>query len=80
MSCRYQRPGDEEPLDPWKITYVYRYMDGDWFSVQEYWSEVKQPLNLNRDMGFCRDLFLPAGLLPASLRLVRVMEMKWNLR
>ena len=29
------------PGTPWKATSVYRYMDGDWYSVHAHWSLVK---------------------------------------
>jgi ketosteroid isomerase-like protein len=38
----YQAISDEEPANPWKVTSVYRYQDGDWSSVHENWSVVKQ--------------------------------------
>lgn len=42
VTYRYQGILDGEPLNPWKITSVYRYVNGDWLSVHENWSEVKQ--------------------------------------
>ena len=33
---------DGEPAKPWKVTSVYRYVNDDWLSVHENWSEVKQ--------------------------------------
>ena len=29
-------------VNPWKATSVYRYKDGDWLSVHENWSLIKQ--------------------------------------
>ena len=42
VNYRYQGTFEGEPADPWKITSVYRYKDGDWLSVHENWSQVKQ--------------------------------------
>ena len=41
VNYRYQGTFDGAPLEPWKITSVYRYIDGDWLSVHENWSQVK---------------------------------------
>ena len=38
---RYQGTFEGEPQTPWKVTAVFRYIDGDWWSVQENWTEVK---------------------------------------
>ena len=42
VNYRYQGIFNGEPAEPWKVTSVYRYQDGDWLSVHENWSEVKQ--------------------------------------
>jgi hypothetical protein len=42
VSYRYQGIFEGEPANPWKVTSVYRYSDGDWLSVHENWTEVKQ--------------------------------------
>ena len=42
ISYRYQGTFEEEAGAPWKVTSVYRYEDGDWLSVHENWTEVKQ--------------------------------------
>jgi len=42
VNYRYQGIFDGVPADPWKATSVYRYQDGDWLSVHENWSEIKQ--------------------------------------
>jgi nuclear transport factor 2 (NTF2) superfamily protein len=41
VTYHYQGTFDGVPADPWKVTSVYRYEDGDWFSVHENWSLVK---------------------------------------
>ncbi len=41
VTYHYQGTLDEVPLEPWKVTSVYRYIDGDWLSVHENWTEVK---------------------------------------
>lgn len=43
VSYRYQGTFEGETQAPWKVTSVYRYSDGDWLSVHENWTEVKQP-------------------------------------
>lgn len=42
VSYRYQGTFEGEAASPWKVTSVYRYADGDWLSVHENWTEVKQ--------------------------------------
>lgn len=42
VSYRYQGTFEEEVGAPWKVTSVFRYADGDWLSVHENWTEVKQ--------------------------------------
>ena len=42
VSYRYQGTFEGEAAAPWKVTSVYRYADGDWLSVHENWTEVKQ--------------------------------------
>lgn len=42
VTYRYQGIFDGQPGNPWKITSVYRYENGDWLSVHENWSEVKE--------------------------------------
>ena len=42
VNYRYQGIFDGEPADPWKVTSVFRYQDGDWLSVHENWSLIKQ--------------------------------------
>jgi ketosteroid isomerase-like protein len=42
VNYRYQGIFDGVPAEPWKATSVYRYQDGDWLSVHENWSTVKQ--------------------------------------
>jgi hypothetical protein len=41
LTYRYQGTIDGVPLDPWKVTSVYRYAEGTWSSVHENWSLVK---------------------------------------
>lgn len=41
VNYRYQGIFDEVPGNPWKVTSVYRYINSDWFSVHENWSEIK---------------------------------------
>ena len=43
VNYRYQGTMDGVKADPWKITAVFKYADGDWVSVHENWSEVKPP-------------------------------------
>lgn len=42
VTYRYQGIFDGEPANPWKVTSVYRYVNGDWLSVHENWTEIKQ--------------------------------------
>lgn len=43
VTYRYQGIFDgEESVNPYQITSVYRYENGDWLSVHENWGEVKQ--------------------------------------
>ena len=42
ITYRYTGIFDGEPADPWKVTSVYRYINGEWLSVHENWTEVKQ--------------------------------------
>jgi hypothetical protein len=42
VTYRYQGIFDGVPANPWQITSVYRYINGDWLSVLENWREVKQ--------------------------------------
>lgn len=43
VTYRYQGTlKGEPPASPWKVTSVYRYTNGDWLSVHENWSEVKE--------------------------------------
>jgi len=39
---KYQGIFEDMDAEPWKVTSVYRYADGDWLSVHENWSEVHQ--------------------------------------
>ena len=39
---RYQGTLNGEELDPWKISSVYRHINGNWLSVHENWTEVKK--------------------------------------
>jgi len=41
VNYRYQGTFDGVPQTPWKVTAVFRYIDGDWCSEQENWTEVK---------------------------------------
>jgi hypothetical protein len=41
VTYRYQGVFDGKAADPWKVSSVYRYNNGDWLSVHENWSEVK---------------------------------------
>lgn len=41
ITYRYTGTFDGEPADPWKVTSVYKYQDGDWWSIHENWSVVK---------------------------------------
>jgi hypothetical protein len=41
VTYRYQGIFNGEPQAPWKVTSVYRYIDGDWWSEHENWTEVK---------------------------------------
>lgn len=40
ITYRYTGTFDGEPADPWKVTSVYKFNDGDWFSVHENWTTV----------------------------------------
>ena len=42
VTYRYQGTFEGELANPWRVTAVYRYIDGDWLSVHENWSEVNQ--------------------------------------
>ena len=42
VTYHYQATIEGELADPWKVTAVYRYIDGDWLAVHENWSEVKK--------------------------------------
>lgn len=41
VTYHYQGTFDEDVAPPWKVTSVYRYLDGDWLSVHENWTKVK---------------------------------------
>ncbi|MEJ2544216.1 MAG: nuclear transport factor 2 family protein [Calditrichaceae bacterium] len=41
ITYRYTGTFDGVPADPWKVTSVYRYINGEWLSVHENWTEVK---------------------------------------
>jgi len=41
VTYRYRGTFENVPQDPWKVTSVYRYADGDWLSVHENWTVVK---------------------------------------
>ena len=43
ITYRYNGIFDGVPANPWKVTSVYRYNEGDWLSVHENWSLVKMP-------------------------------------
>ena len=43
VNYRYQTFMDGALVAIWRVTSVYRYEDGDWFSVLENWSEVTLP-------------------------------------
>jgi ketosteroid isomerase-like protein len=43
LTYRYQGNFDGQLAPPWKITSVFRYENGDWMSVHENWSLVKEP-------------------------------------
>ena len=43
VTYRYQGIFEEGPSNPFKITAVYRYADGDWLAVHENWAEVQPP-------------------------------------
>lgn len=42
VNYRYQGIFDGVRPNPWKVTSVYRYENGDWLSVLEDWAEVKE--------------------------------------
>lgn len=42
VSYQFQSIFEDGPTDPWKITGVFRYIDGDWKSVHENWTLVEQ--------------------------------------
>jgi len=42
VTYRYLGTFEGVPGDPWKITSVYRFVNGEWLSVHENWSEVKE--------------------------------------
>ena len=42
VTYRYQGTFNGELQAPWKVTSVYRYIDGDWLSAHENWTEVKE--------------------------------------
>jgi len=41
VNYRYQGTFEGVTQTPWKVTAIYRYIDGDWWSEQENWTEVK---------------------------------------
>lgn len=41
VNYRYRGTFEGVPQTPWKVTAVFRYIDGDWWSEQENWTEVK---------------------------------------
>jgi hypothetical protein len=43
ITYRYNGIIDGVPANPWKVTSVYRYNEGNWLSVHENWSMVKMP-------------------------------------
>jgi ketosteroid isomerase-like protein len=43
ITYHYQGYFDEVAADPWKVTSVYRYEEGDWLSVHENWTVVETP-------------------------------------
>lgn len=42
VTYRYQGILEGEALPPWKVTSVYKYENGDWWSVHENWSTVEK--------------------------------------
>jgi len=46
VTYRYLGIFNGDPGTPWKVTSVYRYIDGDWWSEHENWTEVKEPMSL----------------------------------
>lgn len=42
VTYRYTGTFDGVPANPWKVTAVYKYEDGDWLSVHENWTVVKK--------------------------------------
>ena len=40
ITYRYTASINGETADPWKVTSVYKYMDGGWWSIHENWSLV----------------------------------------
>lgn len=42
VTYRYTGTFDGVPADPWKVTSVYKYINGDWLSVHENWTLVKK--------------------------------------
>jgi hypothetical protein len=42
ITYRYTGTFEGVPGDPWKVSSVFKYIENDWFSVHENWSEVKK--------------------------------------
>lgn len=40
INYRYQGIVESKPMNPWKVTSVYRLIAGDWWSIHENWSLV----------------------------------------
>jgi len=40
VTYRYKGTSDGKPANPWKVTSVFKYSDGDWHSVHENWSVI----------------------------------------
>lgn len=41
INYRYQALIEESTVPPWKVTAVYKYIDGEWLAVHENWTKVK---------------------------------------
>ncbi len=42
VTYQYQGIFEGEAATPWKVSSVYKYDNGDWLSVHENWTEVKE--------------------------------------
>lgn len=48
VTYQYQGIFEGEPATPWKVSSVYKYDNGDWLSVHENWTEVKEKIETGK--------------------------------